>query len=217
MERQIPDPFGQLPGGAQVAGGGGALGRHLQGIGVLEPGQRRHRQRAQDLGAPQGAGQRGAELAARQLDRGELVERHGLRERVTGPAGHRDGPLGELGGDRVDVVAGVGLRDQQPGLRGHVPAGQSLPAGDQLAHQAVGRSGGHQPHRAADQLGRLGQVRSRGGRLTGPDGRVCCLEEQPERVVAEMPGLGRARGAAQRGGRMAAVRREPRGLLVPPL
>ena len=74
-------------------------------------------------------------------------------------------------------------------------------------------SPGARPH----HLGGLGQVRGRAGPVTRADGRVGRGLEQPERVVAEVPGLGRARGAAQRGGRLAGVRRELRGLLVPPL
>ena len=80
------------------------------------------------------------------------------------------------------------------------------------------RRGGHQPHaRGCSISAASARSAAAPAAVTRPDGRVGRLQEQPERVVAEVPGLGRARGAAQRGGRVAGVRRELRGLLVPPL
>ena len=51
-----------------------------------------------------------------QLDRGELVQRGALGQRVADAAGQLEGPLGELGGGRIGVGAVERLGGQDPGL-----------------------------------------------------------------------------------------------------
>ena len=81
---------------------------------------------------------------ASQLNRGELVERGALDQRVADAAGQRERPLDEVHGGRVGHVAVERLGGQQPGLRRQVVAGQRPPlARCSAATSPDGRLGGH--------------------------------------------------------------------------
>ena len=73
----------------------------MNAVEELQRGHGRHRHRRQQLGAPQRAGRRGADLAPSQLYRGELVERGALDQRVVDAAGQRESALDEVDGGRI--------------------------------------------------------------------------------------------------------------------
>jgi hypothetical protein len=102
MKRQVARAFCKPLGGPQIASGNGTLRGHPMRVSKFQPGHRRHPHRRQQLDAPHGAGGRGTDLAAGQLDRGEVVQRSALGQRVTDLAGQRDGAVYRLGSKRVD-------------------------------------------------------------------------------------------------------------------
>ena len=110
-------------------------------------------------------------------------------------------------------ASAVSSRASAPGS----PAASAHPRASSASASPSGRLRGHHPPGTVDQLGSLGEIHGRGGPVPGAKRSISRGPVQPERVIAEMPGLGRARGVAQRGGRGAMASGQPGGLLVPPL
>jgi len=200
VEGQVADPFGHIAGDPQVAYCGGALRGHADGVRDLEPGRGRHRQRRQDPGPPQGAVQRVAQLAAGQLDRGDLVQGRALRERIAGPAGQL--------GDRHEVHVPGAVVVPSGHLGDHAQRQPRLadPARAHGGHQAVRRERRGQlgPFgRPADERGqRRGQRqdhRGRGHHGRGRRGRGGLRRAQGRRRGRQRPAVVHAELAQQRG------------------
>ena len=145
MERQFGDPFRLPPGGPQVAGRHGTFGGHIQRVGELQRGLRRHRQTRHELGTYQRAFQRGEDLAMGEPEVDQVIQRGGLGQRIADAAGEFDGALGQPRGNWIEVVAGEGLCGEDPGFRGRVAGGEHPRPGEHGPNLVDRWRLGHEP------------------------------------------------------------------------
>jgi hypothetical protein len=131
VEGQVACRSGEPAGGGQIARGQCGLGGEVVGVGQLHSDFRPHRQRSEHLGAPQHALRGAADVAAGQLDRGELVQCGALNDRVLDAAGELNRLQGEGAAARVEVGDHRRLGCEHLGLRSRVAAGQRPCLGEQ--------------------------------------------------------------------------------------
>src|SRR5882757_9963356 len=157
------------------------------------------------------------DVAERELNGGELIERGTFGQRVADLTGKRDRASGERGGGRIGRVAAECLGGQRPRLRGRVTCRQRLSFGQQRGLLLGGGHAGHQSWTPNDQLRRPGQVDGGGGPVTGAQRGIGGRAVQSERLVTVLPGLRRPCRVVQRGGGGAVIGGEVGRLLVSPL
>ena len=219
VERQVPDLFGQLPGGPQVAGGDGALGGHAERVGELKPGLGRRRAAGRASSVRRSALASAARISPRASwtavssssaalsASGSPARRASAMARSASSAvtGSRSSPLkASAVSNRASAARSPSASARGLGRAAH----RAWPAGGRVVIRPGARLTSRRPGRGPSPR-RPGHPR---GRPRRP--RPAAAGARRRRSAGTWPRPRRQRSAAAA---CAGVRRELRGLLVPPL